>query len=105
MSTRSKDLHGSAPDTAGAALLLIDMINDLDFPGHEGLLRVALPMSRRIRNLKRRAQAAGLPIIYVNDNFGRWQSNFNRLVEHCLHDEVPGRPVVELLRPGARDYF
>ncbi|MBL8792978.1 MAG: cysteine hydrolase, partial [Planctomycetia bacterium] len=56
-------------------------------------------------DLKRRARLAGLPVIYANDNFGRWRSDFNAQVEHCLHDGVRGRPIVELLRPDEEDYF
>ena len=41
----------------------------------------------------------------MNDNFGRWQSDFNRQVAHCLEDDVRGRQVVELLRPEEDDYF
>jgi nicotinamidase-related amidase len=41
----------------------------------------------------------------VNDNFGRWRSNFNALVDHCLKDGVPGRAVAEQLLPGDDDYF
>ena len=50
-------------------------------------------------------QAAGVPVVYVNDNFGRWRSDFNAQVEHCLQDGVRGKPVVELLRPEEDDYF
>jgi nicotinamidase-related amidase len=59
MPTRNPDLHGNAPDKAGAALLLIDLINDLRFPEGDQLLRYALPAARRIAELKRRAKAAG----------------------------------------------
>jgi nicotinamidase-related amidase len=105
MPAKNPDLHGNAPDKADTALLLIDVINDLEFPEGEQLLRHALPMARRIADLKRRARQAGVPAVYVNDNFGRWRSNFNAQVEHCLHDGVRGRPVVELLRPDEDDYF
>jgi len=103
--TRSENLHGNAPDKAAAALLLIDVINDLDFPEGEQLLRHALPMARNILELKRRARESGIPAIYVNDNFGRWQSNFRAQVEHCLEDGVTGRPIVQLLAPDEDDYF
>jgi nicotinamidase-related amidase len=101
----NEDLHGSAPDKAEAALLLIDVINDLEFEGAESLLESALPMARRIAALKKRAKQAGIPVIYVNDNFGRWQSNFNKLLEHCLEDGVRGKALAELLRPDEDDYF
>jgi nicotinamidase-related amidase len=99
------DLHGNAPDRSPVALLLIDTINDLEFDGGARLLRYALPMAKRIAALKRRAADAGIPAIYVNDNFGRWRSDFRRLVAHCLEDDVRGRPVVELLVPDENDYF
>ena len=105
MPSKNRDLHGSAPDKSAAALLLIDVINDLDFDGGEQLLTHALPMARRLADLKQRAKNAGIPAIYVNDNFGRWQSDFRKLLDHCLRDECLGKPVVELLRPDEDDYF
>ena len=44
-------------------------------------------------------------MIYVNDNFGRWQSDVNKLVEHCLKDGMRGEPIVRLLKPDPDDYF
>ena len=105
MPARNLDLHGNVPDTADVALLLIDWINDLEFPEGDQLLRFAGPAAGRAAELKRRARAARIPVIYVNDNFGRWQSNFNAQVEHCLGDGVRGRPLVELLQPDDADYF
>ena len=105
MPARNEDLHGSAPDKSPVALLLIDVVNDLDFPEGDQLLRHALPMARNIAALKARATAAGVPVVYVNDNFGRWRSDLNAQVGHCLKDGCRGRPVVELLRPGEEDYF
>jgi nicotinamidase-related amidase len=102
---KNQDLHGFAPDTAEAALLLIDVINDLEFEGAEALLESALPMAERIAKLKKRARRAGIPIIYVNDNFGRWQSNFNKLLEHCLNGGVRGEPLARRLKPDEDDYF
>jgi nicotinamidase-related amidase len=105
MPIQNKDLHGSAPDKSGAALLLIDVINDLDFPEGDQILRYALPMAQKIAALKKRAKQEGVPVVYVNDNFGRWRSDFNAQVQHCLRDGARGKPVVELLRPEENDYF
>lgn len=100
------DLHGSAPDNHHTALLLIDVINDFEFPRGDELFNQALPLAPRIVELKKRARAVGIPAVYVNDNFGRWQSNFEQLVKHCLHDGVRGRPFVDKLKPDAgSDYF
>ena len=106
MATRgSTDLHGSAPDSCPVALLVLDAINDLEFPGGSRMLPRAIRMARRIAALKARASALRIPVIYVNDNFGRWRSDFHRIVAHCLDDEVAGRPVVEQLVPDESDYF
>jgi nicotinamidase-related amidase len=103
MPKRNQDLHGSAPDKCETALLLIDVINDFDFPEADELLEFAEPMARRLKRLKERARRAGVPVIYINDNFGRWQSNFAALVNHCLKGR--GKRIVGLLRPKQRDYF
>ena len=77
---KSPDLHGNAPDSASVALLLIDVINDLEFKGGAELKKHALPAAKKIAALKRRAARAGVPTVYVNDNFGKWRSDFNKLV-------------------------
>ena len=101
----NSDLHGNAPDKSDVALLLIDVINDLEFPGGEELFRSALPAAKNIARLKERARQAKVPVIYANDNFGRWRSDFNKIVEHCLRDHVRGEPIAELLKPENDDYF
>jgi nicotinamidase-related amidase len=97
--------RSSAKSTRRTALLLIDVINDMDFEGSASLVRHAEAMARRLRALKRRARAAGLPTIYINDNFGKWRSDFRATVAYCLKAGVPGRNVARILKPDARDYF
>ena len=104
MPAKNVDLHGSAPDKHEFALLLIDVINDFDFPEADQLLKYARPMARNLLRLKKRAQKAGVPVIYVNDNFGRWKSDFRRTVDHCAR-RGRGSDVVKLLRPEESDYF
>lgn len=105
MPAKNPDLHGSVPEDCSVALLLIDVINDLEFEGSDELVNEAEPMALRIRELKRRAKKAGVPAIYVNDNFGRWQSDFRKVVEHCLHDGVRGEAMARILQPEEDDYF
>lgn len=62
-------------------------------------------MAPRIAALKRRAWAPGIPAVYINDNFGRWQSKFDDIVKHSLEDGMRGRPFVEQLIPDTCDYF
>ena len=89
----------------GTALLLIDVINDLAFEGSQPLIEQAEPMARRLVALKRRAANAGVPVIYINDNFGQWRSDFRQTVAHCVAASSPGRRVSQRLRPTKRDYF
>jgi len=105
MPIRSENLHGNVPDTSGAALLLIDVINDFEFEGGEKLLPQALPVGRNITWLKQEAKKLKIPTIYVNDNFGRWQSDFRKIVSHCRRDDIRGKPFVELILPDEEDYF
>ena len=95
----------SVSETSPMALLLIDVINRLDFEGAEKMLGSALSMARRIASLKRRAKAKGIPVIYVNDNFGRWKSDFKMIVGQCLSADAPGRRLGQLLKPEEDDYF
>jgi len=87
------------------ALLLVDVINELEFQGADKLYPQALRMARRVAALKQRAAEAGVPCIYVNDNFGQWRSDFRALVERCLQREVRGKPIARLLAPGENDFF
>jgi nicotinamidase-related amidase len=105
MPARNEDLHGNVPEKASVALLLIDVINDLEFSHGAALLKYALPMAERIAELKAKASKMGVPAIYVNDNFGKWRSDFNQIIRHCLEDGVRGQPLAEILRPGKEDYF
>jgi nicotinamidase-related amidase len=99
------NLHGNVAQQAHVALLLIDVINDLEFTEGPKMFPEALKMARAIKKLKARAKAAGIPAIYVNDNFGIWQSDFRSVVKHCLEDGVCGAPIAQLLQPEEDDYF
>jgi nicotinamidase-related amidase len=100
---RHSALHGNVADHARTALLLIDVINAFDFPGAERLLVQALPVAAEIARLRRAARAAGIPVIYVNDNFGRWRSRFDAVIASCMRKR--GRAIVEKLIPRKNDYF
>jgi len=101
----SNDLHGNVPDTAPTCLLMIDMINEFSFHDANAMFPAVLGMAERIAQLKRRVKMAGFPVIYVNDNFGRWQSDFRKLVDRCLEKPCRGKEVAKLLRPAEDDYF
>ena len=100
---KNADLHGSVPDKSEVALIIVDVINDLDFPEAKQLARFVPALADKIARLKRRAKAAGVPAIYVNDNFGRWRSDFRALIEHCRKGK--SRSLIEKLYPEQDDYF
>jgi nicotinamidase-related amidase len=97
--------HNPAGSPRRTALLLVDVINDMEFEGSESLVRCAEPMAKRLHGLKQRCRDAGIPTVYINDNFGKWRSDFRSLVDHCINDPVPGREVARLLKPDTDDYF
>jgi len=101
----NSDLHGSAPDHCSAALLLVDVINPLDFPEADQLIPHARPMAERLRDLKVRCKSLGIPVIYSNDNFGRWRSDFRAILAECEKADCRGRFLIESLRPDEDDYF
>jgi len=105
MPAKNEDLHGNVPDDSSVVLIIIDMINDLEFPGGDKLLKSALPVAENIRRLKDKLKQTGVAIIYANDNFGRWQADFDAQISHCLNDNVRGEPIVKLLQPDEDDYF
>ncbi|MFN2572804.1 MAG: cysteine hydrolase family protein [Gemmatimonadales bacterium] len=102
---KNSDLHGNVPDQCSIALVLIDVINDMEFEDGEVLFENALPAAKNVARLRRRAREAGIPVIYVNDNFGKWRSDFRQQLGHVLEDGVRGEPIAKLLRPDDEDYF
>jgi len=90
---------------ARTALLLVDVINLFDFPRGASLARRSLGPARRIERLRQRAHGAGVPVIYVNDNWGRWRSDFKAIVADCSRSGRPGAPIAKLLEPTSRDFF
>lgn len=101
----TRNVKGEANGGHPYALLLVDVINDLEFDGAGKVRPKALAMARRLAALKRRASRAGVPCIYVNDNFGQWRSDFRTLVDRCLHGGVRGEPIARLLAPDEDDFF
>lgn len=102
---RSSTLHGSAPDESTTALLILDLISDFDFDDGDRLARAARRIASRVAHLSTRARRAGVPVVYVNDNRGRWRSDRSELIERCLRRNSKGKAIVEALAPDPQDYF
>ncbi len=101
---RNASLGGSAPDRSKTALLILDMISDFGFEDGGRVCRAALSIAKRISRLKRRAEDAGIPVIYVNDNRGRWRSDFAALVRESLAQGSRGAAITRLLVPDPQNY-
>lgn len=102
-----KKLKKSNPSYAkSTALLIIDMINTLDFPEGRSLKRAALPAAKKIAQLKERFQSRKIPVIYVNDNFGEWAADWKAIYAKCAAKETSlGAELAEILKPGDEDFF
>jgi nicotinamidase-related amidase len=91
------------PSPVPVALLLIDVLTTFRFPDGDAILKQALGMRDALVRMKTRARDAGLPVIYVNDNFGDWRSEKEVLIGRCL--ESKGAGFVRPLIPDSEDYF
>jgi nicotinamidase-related amidase len=92
----------SSPKTA---LLILDLISEFKFEGAQRLLRPATRLAPRIAHLKCRAHAAHLPVIYLNDTAGKWESDQTAFIQRCLAEGARGRGIVRQVLPQADDYF
>jgi nicotinamidase-related amidase len=91
--------------SASQALLIVDMINDFRFAKGDELFRRALPAARNIVRLRSRAHAAGVPVVYVNDNFAKWHDTFQTTIETIERASERGNKMVSLMRPEKDDYY
>ena len=87
------------------ALLIIDVINSLDYPEGKKLLKTALPAAKNILRLKNKLKKKNIPVIYVNDHFGEWRSNWEEVFQICSAPQNTGAKLCEILKPEADDYF
>ncbi len=89
----------------GTALLLVDVINAFSGSNADALLPYANSMAQQIATLKQRASQAGVPVVYLNENDGRWKPAFSRQVQDCSAADMRGSAVVKRLQPGPDDFF
>jgi nicotinamidase-related amidase len=92
-------------DPRRSALLIIDMINDLGFEGGDALLEQARPAASSMEQLRTWYRDHDRPVIYANDNFGRWHADFDKVIEHCRRVGSRGASLSDGLLPGVEDYY
>ena len=85
------------------ALLVVDMLNTYDHDDADVLaesVRAAIP---QMAALMERARHDEVPVIYVNDNYGDWNSSSEELAEAAMNGRYPD--LVEPLLPRDDDAF
>jgi nicotinamidase-related amidase len=85
------------------ALLILDMVNPFSYPDGPASLRAAKTIAKTVHAIAPRFRRRGAPCIYVNDNFGQWQSDFRALLETV--SRTRGAQVLEWVRPAEGDLF
>ncbi len=95
----------SALPQSKSVLLLIDVINLLDFEDNKELLAGLPTLANNLARLKRSARKAGVPVIYLNDNFNNWHSNFNEQLKECTKSTSNGKELAKALSPTKQDFF
>jgi nicotinamidase-related amidase len=94
-----------SPAPGGTALLIIDMINDMDFSEGNQMFARAEQAAKAIVRLRDQATQAGVPVVYVNDNYGQWHSERSRIIEYCTREDSLGRELVRRVEPRHDDFF
>ena len=85
------------------ALLVVDMLNAYEHDDADALaesVRTAVP---RIAGLIERARGSGTLLVWVNDNYGDWNSSSEELARRALDGRRP--ELVEPVLPRADDAF
>lgn len=90
---------------APAALLIIDMIGLLDFPGAGRMAPRAVAAARKIHSLRRSFHDRDWPVVFANDNFASWRSDFREQVAMAVHAGGAPCEIATRLGPGPRDHF
>jgi nicotinamidase-related amidase len=82
-------------DGEGAtALLVVDMLNPYDHPEAEELAAHVAEALPGVEALLRRAGEVEAPVVYVNDNYGDWNSSSEELARSAMDGKRP-----ELVEP------
>ena len=81
----------------GSALVVIDMLTTYDFEDADALASNSEEAVQNIAKLIERAGDEDVPVIYVNDNYGDWNSSADELVQRALEGERPD--LIEPIKP------
>jgi nicotinamidase-related amidase len=85
-------------------LLLVDVVNPLEFDGADQLAPSALAAARRTAALRQRLTAEGFRTVFANDNYGMWTSDFQALWKRCAARRGPAGQIAKTLKPSSKDF-
>jgi nicotinamidase-related amidase len=71
-------------DARATALIVTDMLNRYEHDDADQLISSASAVLSAISGLRDRAQAEGVPLVYVNDNHGDWAAGRRELCDWAL---------------------
>jgi nicotinamidase-related amidase len=92
-----------ADDEGATGLLVVDMLNPYDHPDAAELAEHVANALPGVEALLRRAGEADAPIVYVNDNYGDWNSSSEELARSAMDGKHP--ELVEPILPGEGQSF
>jgi nicotinamidase-related amidase len=90
-------------ETPKSAVVVLDMITSYDFDDAETLARSSAEAIEPLAKLLERAREEGVPVIYVNDNYGDWNSSAEELAQRGREGRHP--ELVEPILPAEGDSF
>lgn len=85
------------------AVVIVDIMNTFDFPGGDNLLENTEAILPNLKRLKQQAREKNIPVIYVNDHYGIWQSDFQKVADFCRNDK--NKQIIDEMLPTDEDYF
>jgi nicotinamidase-related amidase len=95
VNSRTPSRHGREGGDAGeSALLVIDMLNTYEHEDSDPLAESAAGAVPSIAALEEKAGEAEVPVIYVNDSYGDWNTSSQELAEKAMAGAHP-----ELVEP------
>jgi nicotinamidase-related amidase len=87
----------------GTAVLVIDLLNTYEHDDADKLAKSVEQVVPIIARLIERARRDAVPVIYVNDNYGDWNSSAEELAERALNGRYP--ELVKPLLPNGDEAF
>ncbi|MBS1843580.1 MAG: cysteine hydrolase [Actinobacteria bacterium] len=76
-------------DEGATALIVVDMLNPYDHPEAEELAERVEGALPGVEDLLRRAREADAQVVYVNDNYGDWNSSSEELARSAMNGKRP----------------